>query len=139
MRKLFLLPFVALLLCCSNDDGEKVSNELSIVGRWYLESTSVNGEIIPEDGDIFDCSEEKKNYIEFKSNGEIVVFNYYECQDEFYKGTYEVSNNKLLTIMEGETSILDIVIITKTRMAVQYLEDDNEDGVAEVIVQTLYR
>lgn len=137
MRKMFLLPFVALLLCCSNDDGEKNEEESNLFGRWFMESTTVNGVKIPEEN--FDCEVNKEFYLEFTANLGFTVFNYYECQDELQSGSYEVSNNNIVVILDGETFIYEIVVLTKDRLALKYLEDDNDDGIPETVVFTLYK
>ena len=138
MKKLILLPLLILFLACSGDDSNKDETEISLVGRWFIESTTVNGVKLPDEDDS-DCEVEKEFYLEFMENLAVNVFNYYECTDELRNGSYDVSNNNIVVVLEGETFIYEIVALTKDRLALKYLEDDNDDDIAEIVVITFHK
>ena len=135
MKSLFFLPVLFLMFSCSSDDATEKESEASVLGRWYLETTTVNGTMLLDD-DEFECEVEKDFYIEFKANLSFTVFDFYECQDDLRNGSYETYNNNIEVILDGDTFIYEIVILTKDRLALKFLEDDNDDDIPEIVVLT---
>ena len=126
MKKTFYLFAVLVfagfnLASCSSDDNKGGGDtDTSIVGKWeyFKEGGEINGNEFLNDyyGHIEGCP---KDYIEFKSDGTKVRYDYYgntgtECLLETHYETYEVEGNIITTTDFGgqEYEVLELTIST---------------------------
>lgn len=86
-----MLALILGLNACKDKD-DAVEPEVSIVGNWVFQSSTFDG-VKEEYG--HSCSS-KKDYLEFKANGELKAVNYEEdCSEEMEVGTYSVTGDKV--------------------------------------------
>lgn len=126
---LFIAIF-AMLSSCSNDDDS--SNHGNIVGKWaYHTFTTNNGTPIPYD-DHETCG---KDYLEFRSDNTFQEIDVWDCElDVIDFGTYTKNNNILTVVSDGYTYTAEIVELTNSRLKLKMEDDDNGDGIDDVIV-----
>jgi len=123
-----------MLACSSDDDNNTASNsEGDLVGTWYLESQSLNG----DDLEVNDC--QMNENVKFESNGDI-TYTYYtyfsaDCNiDAIERGNW-VKNGNDLTISWDEADAgletMNIDILELSDSTLRWRENLGSEGTLE--------
>lgn len=128
---IFLAVFASLsLISCSSDDDNPGSNDGNLLGKWNL---SQAGFIVNGTENLMDyeheCSE-KKDYIEFKSNGTLTVATHFsDCVEMTDIATWTRTGNTLTVNYEGEVEEAEILILNTTTLKIKTQEEMGFEGI----------
>ncbi|EKY14282.1 lipocalin family protein [Capnocytophaga sp. oral taxon 326] len=135
MKKLLKMAFIAAAFfvtsCGKSDDG--VSNK-DLVGTWYLESATINGEVQP----YTDC--EKRTNIVFTTT-EFSSVGYATKNDTCTElgrnsGTYTVSGNTIFYKKQDGSSYSSEISLSGNKLTITQTKKDESDK--EVTGTTVY-
>ena len=135
MKNLFKMAFIAAAFfvtsCGKSDDG--VSNK-DLVGTWYLESATINGEVQP----YTDC--EKRTNIVFTTT-EFSSVGYATKNDTCTElgrnsGTYTVSGNTIFYKKQDGSSYSSEISLSGNKLTITQTKKDESDK--EVTGTTVY-
>lgn len=122
MKKIFGLALLCLTLtACSDDDiPKKATVSLDQLNKkWYYVATWVNGQKTDYDGHL-PCG---KDYLEFLNGDTVKNVDWTNCQQDptTLTGTYTVDaeNNKIITIVNGETITYTITKLNSKELEVE--------------------
>ena len=132
-----MLPVEWASLC--EDDNGSGSGSASIVGYWEPYSAEYK---FYYEGELFYEEEDTEDYggwgYRFDDNGK---FYYWEEEDgdveTYYGGKYTYKNNKVTITEDGETMTFKVSKLTTSKMAFEYSETIEEEGLEFDAVATI--
>jgi hypothetical protein len=139
IRFLFSLFLFAGLVSCSDDDDNGGTNSTEanrIVGKWEMQSSSLNGEVI----EMGECEE---LILEFTTNGKVEYTETYEdwetedcITDTFTEDWEYVGSDRYKFTDEDDFSYIVKVTFTNNNTTFTVTEED-EDGIYSVIFKKI--
>ncbi len=128
---LFGALFVMLFSSCDKDKQQ----ENDLVGKWLLNSVTVDGK---EENVDFDCSE--KSYVKFTKEGVmtwlLVVGN--DCEKEFEQGNYSVDGERLVFSDPNSSNSISFIFSLKGKELKLVLDNYDGGGVQVFIYKKVY-
>ena len=137
MKKLLKMAFIAAAFfvtsCGKSDDGASI-NSKDLIGTWYLESATINGEVQP----YTDC--EKRTNIVFTTT-EFSSVGYATKNDTCTElgrnsGTYTVSGNTIFYKKQDGSSYSSEISLSGNKLTITQTKKDESDK--EVTGTTVY-
>lgn len=122
-----LAIFVIVVSSCSKEDNN--SSEISIIGKWNI-SKQIDVEITPQSNDTLEILFTLGSYWDIKDDGKIYA--HYSALNLPFQdmiAPYSFTDNKLIIIDNNDTTIYDVLRLSKSKLTLHYLDTlDNAPG-----------
>ena len=127
---LVFCAFIFAVSCSSDSDGNSTNG--SIIGKWspyeYYERYYDE-----EDTGFFEHCPTRKDYIEHKSNGELIIKGHAHddlCEDFISEGSWTKSGNSLVHTINGihgvEVDEYEILVLNNSTLKVSEIDTDDD-------------